>query len=342
MNSPSIKHCLKVFPFILGIFLIVIILNYTGITLKTGSDIAAKIPFYYIMAIVASNYAIIALLGEKWRAIMASLKPMMAAKRGYFTYYTALGMMANICLPHIGTGLKIGSLKTLYGVPLSIGAVSMIIHQVFEFLVMMIFVVPSLLFVFGIVTIDTALRILIPVLLFLGGISFLKPVVVFDAVLGMFKKLRRIMSLLPLARRYTGNAGDLDQIGSVRKMAGMVLVLSYLKFAATILNTYLIMMAVGMNISIMKVFLVAPLVYLVGLVGITPSGLGIVDAGWLGILLYLGIDRPMIGHFLLAERVLGTAASAMVVLITYSYYAGSSLLPKLWFKQESIDLSVDK
>jgi hypothetical protein len=62
-------------------------------------------------------------------------------------------------------------------------------------------------------------------------------------------------------------------------------------------------------------------VYLIGLFAITLVGIGTVDAGWLGLLLLLGIDKLAIGKFMVIEIAFVNLAQAIVTFFAYLLYS---------------------
>ena len=299
------------------------ILYYTGINSQVLIKMFLDIGVYWSLALLCTMSIIILFLGLKWEAIMLCLNPKLEVRRGYYTFYSAMGLLTNICMPQVGTyGVKVGSLKALYSVPLSTGALCMVIDQIFELVVIVFFMVPGLLFITKIVSLTTAMTILIFLILFLGLLLMLRSHDLFHVIIRLYKKFSVFIISIPILKRFGKNFENNESEKINLKGSGRIFVYALMKHLATVLKTYILMSAVGLNISFIDILLVAAIVYFIGLTGITPAGLGIRDAGWLGILSLLGVDRTDIGLFIVAEWVIENSALLLVTIGCYIVYSG--------------------
>jgi uncharacterized membrane protein YbhN (UPF0104 family) len=82
------------------------------------------------------------------------------------------------------------------------------------------------------------------------------------------------------------------------KVAG----LSLLRFASVILQFWGIGRAVGIELSWQQITTATPVAQLAGMIGLTPGGLGVLEAGWAGGLGWVGLDGIAISIFVLAQR----------------------------------------
>lgn len=87
------------------------------------------------------------------------------------------------------------------------------------------------------------------------------------------------------------------------KLAAKVAAYSLLRFAAVILQFWGIARAVGIEISWQQMTAATPVAQLAGMLGLTPGGLGVLEAGWAGGLGWVGLDAIAISLFVLAQRV---------------------------------------
>lgn len=106
------------------------------------------------------------------------------------------------------------------------------------------------------------------------------------------------------------------------KLATKIAVLSLARYATVMLQCWGIAGAVGLLIPWDKMTAAASISQLASLVGITPGGLGIVEAGWAGGLTWIGIDDPEpISLCVLAQRVGFIAFFSMLTIASYPFAA---------------------
>lgn len=308
-----------------GLLFLVFILKFSGINFELAINTLISIKYYSIL-IVMSHMAVIFVLSEKWRIITTGLRPANNYQKSFFFFYTGSGMVLNMCIPHSGNAMKVGALKIKYKIPVSVGTLSIIIHQIFVLIIMSSTLAFGLLFIFDIINLQASVILLS----LLGGsliaVSYTKPGFVFTSITTVYIKATQMLSRLPLMKWLNESKEHLESLKIDTSITWKVMLVSWIRHIVIIVNTYVMMKSVGMDIGFGELFIVAPVVLIVGLIGITPGGLGFVDAGWIGVLLCLGIDPTVAGQFLIVERVVGTLASLVVALTGYLFYALSSIV----------------
>jgi uncharacterized membrane protein YbhN (UPF0104 family) len=78
---------------------------------------------------------------------------------------------------------------------------------------------------------------------------------------------------------------------------------SLLRFASVILQFWGIARAVGIELSWQQITAATSVAQLAGMIGLTPGGLGVLEAGWAWGLGWIGLDAIAISIFVLAQRV---------------------------------------
>jgi hypothetical protein len=87
------------------------------------------------------------------------------------------------------------------------------------------------------------------------------------------------------------------------RVALRVVVLSVARYVAVLGQFWGMGMAAGVVLPALSLLGAAPVAMLTALVGITPGGLGLQEAGWAGALLWLGHDATAVAVFVLATRI---------------------------------------
>ena len=86
------------------------------------------------------------------------------------------------------------------------------------------------------------------------------------------------------------------------RLAGAVAIFSLLRFATVVVQFWGIALAVGLDLGWFEMTTATPIAQLAGMLGLTPGGLGILEAGWAGGLGWVGLDAVDISLFVLAQR----------------------------------------
>jgi uncharacterized protein (TIRG00374 family) len=101
------------------------------------------------------------------------------------------------------------------------------------------------------------------------------------------------------------------------KLARQVALLSLARYAAVILQFWGIARAVGVPVSWEQMTAAASVAQLAGLLGLTPGGLGVLEAGWAGGLGWVGLAAEPISLFVLAQRVGIISFFGILTLVSY-------------------------
>jgi uncharacterized membrane protein YbhN (UPF0104 family) len=101
-----------------------------------------------------------------------------------------------------------------------------------------------------------------------------------------------------------------------------VLVLSSGVWVLDIIRLKLIALALNLNLSLYTIAAVSILYLLLGILPITPGGLGIVEGGLISLLLYLGLPLASSGSFVILERFISFGLSSLIGFLYLSYYGG--------------------
>jgi uncharacterized membrane protein YbhN (UPF0104 family) len=113
-------------------------------------------------------------------------------------------------------------------------------------------------------------------------------------------------------------------VGVTTWIAFQVALLGVARFAAVLVQFAGIGAGVGIFLGWSDWMAATPLAQLTALVGITPGGLGVVEAGWWAGLAWVGVEGPVIGLFLLAQRTALIAFLGTLALATWPLARGGA------------------
>lgn len=117
-------------------------------------------------------------------------------------------------------------------------------------------------------------------------------------------------------RRFRRAAIELEQVDISPRSAAGVSLLSLGRYASVLLQFFAMAAAAGVVLDPITITSALPVAQLSAVVAITPGGLGIQDAGWVGALRWLALDEASIAVFLIAVRALVVANFGLLSLLT--------------------------
>ncbi|MBN2105719.1 flippase-like domain-containing protein [bacterium] len=80
--------------------------------------------------------------------------------------------------------------------------------------------------------------------------------------------------------------------------------LTFSKYLCVVIRYMIFLCIFQINLNFIQVFFGTSIAQIGNLIGITPGGLGFVEAGWTGVLKYYNIDAGKIAAFLLSQRII--------------------------------------
>ncbi len=328
------KGIINLFLGIVGIVLIILMVKFSGVSLRMIIDSIHDIKYYYFIAVVIATSLIVVFTSWKWQTILHGLTEIKKITRGYFLYYSALGLVSNNIIPHLGNyGLKTASMKLLYDVPISNGVLSILVEQLFDLLILILLSIPALLFFLKILSLK--MSVIFVVVFFLLSFSLLiyNYSMLFGGIVKCYRFLYKIASKFFLVKNKThSNCIVSGKIEPGNKITAIKLFLyACFKQIFVVLRIYIVMVALHIDVPFFSIVLGAALVQGIILIGLIPGSLGTLEAGWFGVLALLGIAKSDIGVFIVVMRILGEVSLVFVTFISYLYYIFNKMLlkPKL-------------
>jgi len=319
----SRRIIINVFLSALGVLSIVFMLKYSDISAKMIADNIGNTKWHYLIGVVLTTFGTVLLTGQKWKIILGDLANMKAVGKGYFLYYSALGLVSNSVVPYIGNyGLKTVSLKLLHDVPVNNGALSILIEQLFDLLILILLLLPSLLFFLNVMSLEASLIVTLAIFLSSFVVLTHNRKVIFGVMTRGYGFLYQVASRISLIRhRLSENPAALAKCGVFSETTAIKLFLySCLRELCLVLRVYFVMSNSHIDIPFFAILLGTALIQAIMLVIVVPAALGVLEGGWFGVLTVLGIDKAAAGIFIVSLRILGETSLLLVTLVSYLYY----------------------
>jgi uncharacterized membrane protein YbhN (UPF0104 family) len=105
-----------------------------------------------------------------------------------------------------------------------------------------------------------------------------------------------------------------------------VLLLSCCVWVLDIIRLKSVSLALNIDLSVNLIITVSILSFLLGLLPLTPGGIGVIEGGLISMLLYIGLPLASAGSFVFLERFISLGLSSLIGLLCLFYYGGF----KIW------------
>ncbi len=251
--------------------------------------------------------------------------------RAYY-HYLMMGKTAGLVLPEAVGVYAVGPLAMKAGsrssFALALGTV--FLDKLFDLGLIGLLLLPTALYALRLIDLQTcaALFVLCFVALGVALLGWYRPLVARAFGLRGWLVARSESTRL-LHRALHGRAGqqllalDAGQF-PVRRIALLAYGLTVLRYLLMTARFVAIAQAVGVAVPPLLVFVGIPIAQLGLLLAVTPGGLGMLEAGWLGVLLLAGLPRQDIATLLIGQR-----AALFVFIFTLGLisYLGSLIFP---------------
>jgi hypothetical protein len=193
---------------------------------------------------------------------------------------------------------------------------SVFLDRWFDLLALASLVLPSVLFLFRLTSPSLSLWLMALPIGLLLTLSFLWPrSTVYLFVQGFIIASQFFRRLFRKAGTEAAGIRKLDvPISRVRLL--QIVGLSYVRIIILGLRSWVVILAVGINLPPIDTLLLVPAVQLTLLVPLTPGGLGLYEAGWYGVLLLQGVAAGEGLVFMVLQRVLSAASLLCLFAVT--------------------------
>lgn len=319
-----------IFFLVVGLFLVYLFVLKTGISFVELFDQLLNIKIISLAYIIAIIYVQILLSSSRWKLIINHLTINKTFTKGFFFYYTCLiDSLSNILINRLfgNFGIKTLALKFKHDVSVIEGSYSVYIEHIFNILVLLLTLFPSILFFLKIISVGYAVVMTLT--------SIILGLVLINLFFNLFLRLTlfvlshvvKVLKKFPFSIK-TGNLSikNLEQRNlRVKKYSKQLLIYSIFIYYIHFTSNYFYAYALNIDIPIVAFIISFPLMYFVALFNITPSSLGIREIGWFGILTYIGINNTDASSYVIGCRILTIICYIIILFFSYLFYYWQSL-----------------
>ncbi len=264
----------------------------------------------------------------KWKLALDCLGVSDATHFGSLVYYFMCGRAVGLVLPMDVSdfGVRTASLKLNHSISIGRASYSVYLDRTFDLVVSAFLLIPSVLFIVGVIGQRTAIIALL--IVFVLGLAFFTFAVNRTTRLlsVVFQVLFKAVCRIP----WIGKRVDLEKEATVlleedfSSITPALYALSGLKFCLTALRFVVIASAMGLKIGWASILLFVPSGQFAALFALTPGGLGVTDWSWSGLLYKIGMDRNVIVPYLVSLRVVISASIVALMALSRIFYRNPS------------------
>ncbi len=327
MADPSKKNLLKITANLLflgiGLFIFIMVLRLSGESITVLLKKIFQQDCSYLIAILFITIAIFWALSKRWAAIISLYTDISTIPRSYIFYNTSLGVFMSSFFSIFGyVGMKSLSLKVDHNVSALRTSYAGVVEMITGLIVLLSMLLPSVFFVFKLISQQTALVL---TAIFLAGLAVGFRVyystmirLLLTPVFSVMKMLSRIRLLKDRIKPELFDPQTFYQID--RKIASRLLLYTLIGYFCVLANCYVYFWALEIDVSFLQFLLVYPIGYFIASMGITPGNLGIADAGWYGVVSLVGVSGDQAAQYVLAQRIFNVAAYFVITVGSYTFY----------------------
>ncbi|MBF0175414.1 MAG: flippase-like domain-containing protein [Magnetococcales bacterium] len=317
--------------FVIGLVVLCVIIYWSGMAYRDFSNSVFSISKYSFFNVVLSTCLFTWVSAVKWRIVLEYLSPSIIAQKGYYFFYSVLGTFFNMYIPYIGNvALKTKSLKKNFGTPNSVSVLSIYYEQLFDLLVLVVLIPPSLLLFFNITS--PSFSVVLSLIMFLVLIYFvsINRKLFYSIAYFLIDKIIKFLIMIPFFNKKTRSTDILREHKSLATHVSVqLIVLSVFKYALVALRNYIILFSINGDVSYVYVFFGISIIQSIVLISFMPGNAGISDAGWLVFLLFIGFSKTECGIFMLLEKLISTTSYIILIALSFLYYY---VTPKIYKK----------
>lgn len=298
-QNPQLRRAALALP--VAVVLVGLLVAFSGMTLAGLSATIALVPFWVWPLIAVAQALMVVLAGWKWQMLLRDLSG--GSDRiglATATGATTLGTLAGQMLPiQIVTPAARAMIARREGVAPTRALGSSVLEQMFDLLALAVFV--SAITMPWLIGAGAAAGMAIATLAALLATVLVRPAL---------RTCARLLSLLGLAEGLAGGMRRAALLPLTSLMAPMAISILRLALVAAINVGILLVIVPGVDAG--ALLMMVPATQCVSAMPVVPAGLGLVEAGWTGVLVVQGIPAADAAAASLSLRIISTVPFLVV------------------------------
>lgn len=310
--------------FVLAAIFLAAVVGISGPSSLAG---VANVPPSIILVVLGLTLLLLLVSAWKWKLVLQEVDPNSTYPLFALFKVVLFGLLLGLVVSmEVGSATsRIAYLNRGGRTPIKTATFSVFLDRWFDVLALATLAGPSVLFLVGLIDPFVCLVLmLVPVGLLLT-MAFISPRSTVFMFVWAFTSSSQFWSRLFRKRNTEASNVPALDFDTNRARLVQIIGLSYTRVVILGFRSWVVMMAVGIELSSIKTLLLVPAVQLTLMVPLTPGGLGLYEAGWYGVLLLHGATTGDSLAFVVLQRVLSTVS----LLALFSSIQAGSWLKKI-------------
>lgn len=293
-------------------------------------DRVARIVPVYVLGALACTFGIAVSSAARWGVLVDALAGAHVAPTRQYYHYFIISRAVSQVFPDTLSDVSVRSLALRLSHQYAIDAAvySIAVDRVLDLTTYLVYLAPAALFVVGIWPFEWAAGV--TALIFVAGwLAFeLWPGAVIGTTVKVYTGLLRLAARVPLLARRLGDREQMAQMAArrlSRDQARRLYLFNLVKLVFTFLRLWCFALALELPIAPGLLFFGMAIAQLSQAFAFTPGNLGTLELGWYAVLAVGGVDRELVGAYLLVQRIL---IAVCVGLLGGLSYAIITLFPR--------------
>jgi uncharacterized protein (TIRG00374 family) len=284
----------------------------------------ARSDFRYLAVTVAAVGSITAISSYRWGLVANTLAGQELASWGQYYHFNILARVTSLFVPRMAGDFGTRTLALTATKKTSVGLAfsSTILDRMFDILDLAVLTLPCLLTITKVISLEMGGLMTLVFILTISGLIATRWAVLWRFLLSVMSSVAALGSRLPLVK----GAITPERVGRLReladhpidsKLALRIYLLTVARTLLMVLRSYSVVLALGLSVPFLAIYLVVPAAQLFLLIAITPMGLGLRELGWAGFLALMGMSREDALTFSLGHRAYLYVTVAILGLLSY-------------------------
>ncbi|MBU0493080.1 MAG: flippase-like domain-containing protein [Chloroflexi bacterium] len=322
----AVAKRLRLLWLVVGLAFFAAVIWFSGVS---DLDRIARIDPVYVLGALACTFGLAVSSAARWGVLVDALAGGRSGGAGHvaptrqYYHYFIIGRAVSQVFPDTLSDVSVRSLALRLSHQYAIDAAiySIAVDRVFDLATYLVYLAPAALFVVGVWPFEWAAGA--TALIFVAGwLAFeLWPGAIIGTTIKGYTWLLRLAARVPFLARRLGNREQMAQVADRRLSRGQarrLYLFNLLKLAFTFLRLWCFALALDLPIAPSLLFFGMAIAQLSQAFAFTPGNLGTLELGWYAVLAVGGVDRELIGAYLLVQRILIAACVGLLGGISYA------------------------
>ncbi|MBF0179310.1 MAG: flippase-like domain-containing protein [Magnetococcales bacterium] len=313
----------KIIALFVGVLIIYGCLYTLDVSWTTFLTNIQRIKIFDLFIFALLHFIVIFVGMIRWELIVSSSLPEISWPKHFLRLSYLAAFISSLLIPNIGAmGTKALMIKNGGNTTWKNAAIIVFIEQILNL------AIPGILLLPGVILLFNIEPVILNILFCLLGIVFVLVILynarsyVCLAISAFIINIQMTIARISIKPREIADKNDLYESMAQyldQKNFALILVYSIAVYLAPIIRYYLTIKAMDVDIHPLLFIIAYPVIHAIILFSITPNSLGILEVGWIVVLMFLGVDKEVSATISIVLRIIDQILLAVTSVVVYLY-----------------------